>query len=128
MHTTIGIDDIFRRRESITVSEPRLCWDVSTVDSEVAQALARSHPTVLSICEAIKKQGLPHPVRRGSMQDGPFVRPSGHGRAFYIDLNTLGQDASAQHPGGCIAVKGSEAVATDFVPWMRRLRDQRMYW
>nr|BAP05584.1 CalN [uncultured Candidatus Entotheonella sp.] len=128
MPTTAGIDDIFRRRESLTVSEPRLCWDVSTVGSNVAQALAKSHPAVLSICEAIKEKGLPHPVRRGSMKNDPFVRPSGHGRAFYIDLNTLGQDESTKNPEGCIAIKGSEAVATDFVPWMHRLRGHRMYW
>jgi hypothetical protein len=123
-----GIDEIFRRRESMTLSDPRLLWDLSTAGPDMAQAFSKMHPRVLPVCEAIRKKGLPHPLKRASMKDDPFVRPSGHGRAFYIDLSTIDQNEPHSASGGCIAVKGTEAVATNFATWMRRLRDQRMYW
>lgn len=110
--------EILAARDSLTTGVLSPLWELGRAAPELAAALRAAQPSALTLCDEFRTR-LPHPKSRAPMEDGPYIRPIGHGRCYYVRLGA---------PGGVLAVKGTEAVAADFREWMQALRSRSRYW
>ncbi|MBX7096419.1 MAG: hypothetical protein K1X89_01790 [Myxococcaceae bacterium] len=124
MDKSSGPAQVFGARESLKSSSPSVTWELASAAPELSEAVHRLNPALGEVCAALRS-AVPHPKTRAAMEDGPFIRPLGHGRCFYVNLESLPVTSRAP---GFVAIKGTEAVADDYADWMRQLRSRSRYW
>jgi hypothetical protein len=125
--STPDIDQLFRNWDDIAVSELHPCWDLRNLDTELAEKLFEREPGLKLVCQALGSR-LPYLRTHRPVTIGPFIRPIGHGRSFYVDIESLiGLDPRGPAMG-YLAVKGSEVASDDYAVWMTSLRQRRQFW
>ena len=114
--------------DGIAVSDLQPSWDLREADPGLAEKLFERQPGLRAICRALGSQ-LPYLKSHRAVKVGPFVRPIGHGRSFYINTEALvGGDGHTGTTAYLAVKKGSEAASDDYDAWMKALRRARQYW
>ena len=103
--------------ERIAKAACETTWHAARDAPELLAKPAESEPLVPALAELMRGQ-VPV-MRQWQFGDvGPYVRPDRHVRAMYLDLQRLD---GARTAGGCIAIKGGEALCENFEQIVERL-------
>jgi hypothetical protein len=114
----LDLSAVFRDDETMAVHRPELIWDGFERAPELVRELARTEPAIGPIADRLRRE-LPVQRAWGFGESGAYVRPDRHVRSMYLQLARVPGAASA---GGCLAIKGTEAVADNFGAMIERLR------
>jgi hypothetical protein len=116
MTTMTDFSSVFREDDEILLTKPEITWQLADTAPELLAELAKSEPVVPELCRRLASAV---PVQRvwGFGEVGAFTRPDRHVRALYIDLPRV----TSKTRGGAVAIKGGEALCTNFDAMVRRL-------
>jgi hypothetical protein len=100
-----------RDDERVRRTTPALAWHLEDACPALAERARDAVPALAPVLSALRAR-LPVPRRRVPVDDAPFTRLRGHGRAFCVGLG--------EPPGedGWVVVKGSEPTCDDFEAWL----------
>src|SRR5690242_5048993 len=104
------LSGVFRDENELMLSAPEMTWQLADVAPELFAELTRSEPLIAELYPRLARE-VPAQRVWGFGDLGVFVRPDRHVRALYLDLARI--DA-AKTKGGSIAIKGGEALCSNF--------------
>lgn len=112
------LSSIFRDDTHISLHTPQVIWSILDEGSQLLDLLSVREPAIRTICEGFA-QSLPCQRIWGFGETGAYTRLDRHARAFYLRLDAV---EGAESAGGCIAIKGGEAVCENFEVIIQRLK------
>lgn len=108
------------RAPGMRIAHATVCWDAAVSAPRVLARLAAEERGILALLQRLRV-GFPVPDRFAwSFQSSPYIRPLGHNRAFYMDLNGARDDGQR----GFLAFKGTEVMAANFSELLDGLDDR----
>jgi hypothetical protein len=113
----LDLSAIFREDETITLAQLEVVWDGRERARHLLDVLRADEPAIDAIADRLRGE-VPAQRLWGFGASGVFIRPDRHVRALYIQLSRV---PGAQTAGGCIAIKGSEAICDNFSAMVQRL-------
>lgn len=113
-----NLSAVFRDDQNVSLHTPQVTWSILREGSQMLDAISEREPIMRSICERLE-QKLPCQRLWGFGETGAYIRPDRHARAFYLRLAEI---EGARSNGGCIAIKGGEAVCENFDAMVLRLK------